>query len=46
MKERENPTRLLFTGFSRGDGSGSAAALGQIGVKSRLHSLIAKGHLV
>ena len=26
MNERRNPTRLLFTGFSRGDDNGSAAA--------------------
>jgi hypothetical protein len=32
VNERRNPTSLLFTGFS-------AAALGQIGVKSHCHLL-------
>jgi hypothetical protein len=39
VNERRNPTRLRFTVFSRGDDSGSAAALEQIGVKTPWHKL-------
>jgi hypothetical protein len=39
VNERNNPTRLFLRIFSRGDDSGSAAALGQIGVKSDFRSL-------